>query len=121
METETIAVLGSRTFSDFDLMKKVLDCEGKFILVSGGAEGADSLAERYADGKGYEKTIFAPDYETYGNAAPLIRNEKIIDECDKIIAFMVGETPGTMGALALARKKNKPAQVIRVVGETNAQ
>ena len=114
-ELDKVAVIGSRSFKAFDIMKKFLDTEGKFILVSGGAEGADSYAEKYADMKGFQKIIYKPDYDTYGRTAPLIRNEKIIDECDRIIAFYDGVSPGTRHAMELAKKKGKSVQLITVL------
>lgn len=41
-------VIGSRTFTDYDLVKKELDNYVISKIVSGGAKGADRLAEKYA-------------------------------------------------------------------------
>ena len=55
-----VLVAGSRTFTDYELMKSKLDKllinHNDVVVVSGGARGADTLAERYAKEKGY---IFA--------------------------------------------------------------
>lgn len=70
-----IAVIGSRTFNDYELFKSKLNEILQYIqdknitIVSGGAIGADKLAEQYADEKGYRKLIFLPDWKKYGKSA----------------------------------------------------
>ena len=56
-------VAGSRTFNDYALLKNKLDAilsnHAPYVtIVSGGAKGADALAEQSADECGYEKKIF---------------------------------------------------------------
>jgi hypothetical protein len=109
-----IAVIGSREFTDYDLLKKELDEYPPFILVSGGAKGADSLAEHYADEKGYEKIIHLPDKKKYHR-----RNQLIVDDADEMIAFLLGESKGTKHSLELARKKGIPVTIISPIGNEN--
>lgn len=78
-----IAIVGGRNFEDFDLLEKViLDfiSAGNHIdsIVSGGAKGADSLAEKFAEKHAVKTTVFKPDYKRYGRAATVIRNTQII-------------------------------------------
>ena len=110
-----IAVIGSRTFTDYDVLKKALDEHPPFILVSGGAKGADSLAERYADEQGYEKNIHLPDKKKYGRGAYHRRNELIVHDADEMVAFMIGESSGTTHSLELARIKAIPVTIITVL------
>jgi len=50
-----IGIIGSRTFNDYNQMKNTLDSiEHIDLIISGGAKGADSFAERYAESKGIE-------------------------------------------------------------------
>jgi len=115
-----IAVIGSRTFNDYDVLKKALDEHPAFILVSGGARGADSLSERYADEKGYEKIIHLPDKKKYGRGAYHRRNQLIVDDADEMIAFLLNESKGTKHSLELARKKGMPVTIIKVLGNDKA-
>ena len=107
-----LAVLGSRTFTDYNLLKKELDEYPPFILVSGGAKGAETLAERYADEKGYEKVILKPDWKKYGRGAGLKRNEEIINLADEVVSFWNKMSEGTGHSLELARKKGIPVTII---------
>ena len=108
-----IAVVGSRGFNDYSLLEKTLTPYLPFILVSGGARGADSLAERFAGKNNLQKIIFLPDWDKYGRRAGFLRNIKIVDESDRVIAFWDGNSPGTKSSIDLARKKNKGLLVVR--------
>ena len=108
-----IAVVGSRGFNDYSLLERTLTPYLPFVLVSGGARGADSLAERFADKNNLEKIIFKPDWDKYGKRAGFLRNIKIIDESDMVIAFWDGNSSGTKSSIDLAREKNKELSVVR--------
>lgn len=57
VETFYCLIVGSRSFSDYELF--VTKCDlllrnwGSVVIVSGGARGADALAKRYAVDRGY--------------------------------------------------------------------
>lgn len=76
-------------------------------IVSGGAKGADSLAERYAQENGLEMVIYYPDWEKHGRAAGPIRNRLIVDEADAVVAFWDGKSRGTKSTIDLTLNKNK--------------
>ena len=111
-----IAVVGSRGFNDYSLLERTLTPYLPFVLVSGGARGADSLAERFADKNNLEKIIFKPDWDKYGKRAGFLRNIKIVDESDMVIAFWDGQSRGTKSSIDLAREKNKELSVIQYNG-----
>lgn len=64
-------------------------------LVSGGAKGVDTLAKIFATENNFKFTEFLPDYEKYGKAAPLRRNDEIIDYADIVLALWDGKSKGT--------------------------
>ncbi len=113
-----IAVIGSRTFQDKELLYKVLN-ELPYlpsVIVSGGAKGADSLAECWAKSKGVELLILTPEYYKYpGNpkVAPLMRNLSIVDNSDKVIVFWDGKSKGSQQAIAYANKTGKEVTIIK--------
>ena len=60
-----LAVVGSRTFDDYDLLRSVLSHYKISKVVSGGARGADRLAEAYAKEFGIGTVIFPANWELY--------------------------------------------------------
>ena len=82
-----VAVIGSRQLTNIQIEKYLPD-ETKEI-VSGGAKGVDSIAAEYARKNGLALVEIYPQYERYGRAAPLKRNEEIVNYADQIIAFWV--------------------------------
>ena len=82
-------------------------------VISGGADGIDSLAERYADLHRLSKYIIRPRYDLYGRAAPLKRNEQMIDMADAVLIIWDGISKGTLYTLNYAKKMNKPITLVR--------
>ena len=109
-----IAVVGSRNFSNYQILKDTLDkyknkCK---LIISGGAKGADKLAEKYAEENGIETKIFKPDWKRYGKGAGLIRNKQIVENADLIIAFWDGKSKGTAHTITYAQKSGKQVEII---------
>lgn len=102
-----VAVIGSRTFIDYDRLKRILDLYPITTIVSGGAKGADSLGEKYADEKGLQKEIYYPDWDLFGKSAGFLRNTTIIENCDMVVALWDGESKGTKDSLSKAQALKK--------------
>jgi len=113
-----IGVVGSRKFTDYAKLEKVLDSLNKIrpisLIVSGGAEGADTLAEKWAEERGVPKLIFPAEWEKYGKAAGPIRNKDIVSNSDRIVAFWDGKTPGTASTVEISKKAGKPVITIPI-------
>lgn len=111
-----VAIVGYREFNDYPFLKNKLD-ELKLnidTVVSGGAKGVDTLAERYAKEKGYATLIFRPDYLKHGRRAPLIRNTDIVKESDIVVAFLSKLSRGTYDAINKAKKYRKTLYIIDI-------
>ena len=102
-----LAVVGSRTFTDEELLSSILHKFDKksLTIISGGAMGADKLAENWAKRWGVKTIIFKPDYKKYGRKAGIIRNKDIIENADQVIAFWDGKSPGTKNSIDRAEKR----------------
>lgn len=104
-----VAVIGSRTLQICDL--------GDYLpkettaLISGGAVGVDACVRDFALEKGIELTEFIPDYRRYGRAAPLKRNDQIIEHADMVIAFWDGKSKGTAYVIEKCRQRGVPVEV----------
>lgn len=105
-----VAVVGSRSIFATDISMYISDGDE---IVSGGAVGVDSCAAEYAKKNGLKLTVFLPQYERYGRAAPIARNKQIVDYADKIIAFWDGKSKGTLSVIKYAEKTGKPCEIIR--------
>ena len=115
-------IVGSRTFNDYSLLIKECDYYlsnyTDIVIVSGGAKGADTLAKRYAQDKGYEYIEFPAEWEKYGKSAGYIRNDEmhrfIADMSNRgVIAFWDCKSKGTAHNFELARKYGNPIRIVR--------
>lgn len=82
------------------------------VVVSGGAVGVDSYAEAAAREFGVPCQIFTPDYDRYPPAvAPHVRNRRIADACDVMVAYMnplvTARHLGSWSAVRAARRLDK--------------
>ncbi|MBR5027780.1 MAG: DUF2493 domain-containing protein, partial [Bacteroidales bacterium] len=86
----------------------------KSVIVSGGAKGIDSFAKQYALERNIPYMEFPPDYAKYGRVAPLVRNQEIVDYCDKVIAFPSKESRGTYDTIKKAKARNKVLKIVEI-------
>lgn len=108
-----LAIIGGRDFLDYELLKSVVDKVKTPItlIVSGGANGADRLAERYARERGIPTKIFPAEWDKYDKRAGFLRNVDIITEADGVIAFWDGESRGTKSSIEIAEKQGKKVYI----------
>ena len=107
-----LLIAGSRGIENFDLSEYVPpETE---LIISGGAKGIDSVAEKYADEHGIKKIIIRPCYERYGRAAPIKRNEEMVDMADEVLIVWDGISKGTKYTADYAAKKSKPMRIVLI-------
>jgi len=104
-----VAVIGSRTISNIDIERFIP--KGITLLITGGATGVDTIAEKYADRKKIKKQIIRPDYERYGKRAPLMRDKLIVENADIVIAIWDGNSGGTNYTVKYAERIGKPFEL----------
>jgi hypothetical protein len=117
-----VAIIGSRSAveTDIEIIKKYLPSNTSQI-VSGGAIGIDLLAKKYAFISGLSYKEFLPDYNDEKlkdkKQAPLIRNKKIVDYSDFVIAIWDGFSKGTAFTIDYCIKTYKPVRVYMLDSE----
>jgi len=114
-----IAIVGGRDFSDYNLLSKVLD-EFKenqsnqiTTMISGGAKGADTLGKQWAEENNIQTLIFKAEWQIYGRGAGPIRNKKIIENADFVLAFWDGKSRGTANSINICRETNTKHKIIK--------
>ena len=107
-----LLIAGSRSIADFDLSPYIPpDVD---TVISGGACGIDRLAEEYADSHHLSKYIMRPRYDLYGRAAPLKRNEQMVDIADAVLVIWDSRSKGAQYTLKYAKKKNKALTLVQL-------
>ena len=126
MKEVRIIIAGSRDFNDYELLKKsaIEIITKKTMLpdltriVSGGARGADTLGERFANEMGLEISRFIPDWDGLGKRAGYVRNAEMAkfavedDNDGMLIAFWDGKSRGTKHMIDLAKKYGLEVHVV---------
>lgn len=111
-----VAIVGSRTFMDMKAMeivvKRLLERDPDLVVVSGGARGADTLAEAAARKLCKSPpVIFHADWEKHGRGAGFKRNQQIVDFADQLVAWWDGASRGTLDSMRRAVVAEKPVFV----------
>lgn len=87
------------------------------LIISGGANGIDRIAEEYADKKRISKLIIRPRYDIYGRGAPIKRNEIMVDAADVVLVIWDGSSRGTKYTVDYAKKQNKQIILVNCANE----
>ncbi len=116
--SERVAIVGSRGYPhQIYVAEFVKAIPLTTVVVSGGAEGPDTWAERAAKRRGLLVVVYRPDWSLYGKAATFIRNGQIVANCDRVVAFWDGSSQGTKNTIDIANQQGKPVEVYGVEGE----
>jgi len=113
-----VIVAGTRNFNDYALLKSELDKLLQPLLpvtiFSGGAPGADTMAEVYATENNIPFVRFVADWGKYGKSAGPIRNAEMAEDADAIIAFWDGKSAGTKDMIKKATQRGLKTIVIDI-------
>ena len=102
-----VIIAGGRECNDYELLLEAVQ-EAQFpiaTVVSGGAKGADAMGEQYASEMNLKLNIYEADWEKHGRAAGPIRNRKMAENADALIALWDGKSRGTKNMIETATKK----------------
>lgn len=125
IKRHVVAVIGSRSCPEGapglalldKAMKPILAANPDVVVVSGGARGADRVAEQWAKHWNAPILVMKAHWDIYGKQAGFIRNRKIVEAADEVVAIWDGKSRGTAHTLKLAKELNKPITIIKL-GET---
>ena len=124
---KSIMIVGTRTYEDYKTFKKQGDewlnynvnlNEDIIEIVSGGARGVDSLAERLANEEGFILKVFPADWNQHGKSAGPIRNRQMVEyikEKDGVcLIFWDGQSRGTKNDIDLCNEYNVKYKVFDI-------
>lgn len=111
-----VIIAGGRDVHDYNLVLDAVDkCPFRIsAVVSGGATGVDRLGEQYATEMNLPLHIYFADWKTKGKAAGPIRNAKMAENADALIAIWDGKSKGTKNMIETAEKRGLPIYVKRI-------
>nr|QBK89510.1 MAG: DNA recombination-mediator protein A [Pithovirus LCPAC001] len=84
------------------------------LIISGGAKGVDTLAQKYAQDNNIEMKIHHAEWNKYGKSAGPIRNQLIVNDITHLLALPVKNSVGTYSTINKAKKSNKNVTIIMV-------
>ena len=117
-----VIVAGSRGITDRALVFQKVEAltrrlwlSSGFEIVSGLAQGPDTLAIGWADWAGFAGRVarFPAEWARYGKPAGMIRNQQMAWHSTHLIAFWDGQSPGTRGMIETAKRDGLTVRVVR--------
>ena len=116
MNKYRVIVAGSRSFDDYGLLVstlyEVLPTK-EIIIVSGTARGADQMGEEYAKEHRHEIERYPANWTQHGRSAGYIRNTKMAEVSQMLVAFWDGISPGTKHMINIAKEKGLKVVTIK--------
>lgn len=116
-----VVIAGCRDYENYEEARKFIDIylskirkENQIIIVSGCARGTDLLGERYAEENGFNIEKYPAEWSKFGRCAGPIRNKKMAEIADFVIAFWDGKSRGTKSMIDLAKEYKKPIKIKRI-------
>lgn len=115
-----LVVAGSRDFNNYDLLCSSLDevvnnlkSEYNITIVSGTANGADKLGEKYAYKHGIKIERHPANWGRFGRGAGPIRNAEMVKTSDGVVVFWNGESSGAKNIIDCAKAENHLIKVVK--------
>lgn len=117
-----LIVAGSRSITDYDTVKTAIDNlvkQGTVVtaIIEGTATGVDQLASQYALEHGIENIRVPAEWKLYHKGAGAVRNRKMAEMGDALLALWDGSSYGTKNMIKLANDKGIPVTVIYVASK----
>lgn len=112
-----VIVAGSRDFNNYALLNyklsTILSNQIDVEIVSGTANGADWLGEKYAEANNLKLTLFPADWDKYGKRAGYLRNKQMAEYADALVCFWDGKSKGSKLMIELATELGLKVRVVR--------
>lgn len=115
-----LIIAGGRNFNDYPFLRDKCNIllsqkmnTHNVIIISGTCRGADLLGEQYARENNLPVYRYPANWKEYGKTAGYLRNRKMAEEADALVAFWDGKSRGTANMITLARGRQLQIRIIR--------
>lgn len=114
-----VAVVGSRSFSQFRLVEYMVDeLPQGIVIVTTEAEGVEATALARAKERGLAVEVVAAQLDGVSDKAEIARryldrNERLVDDCDLLVAFIDRAQGAAWNCVTRAHSKGKTVKVVR--------
>ena len=111
-----VVIAGSRDFNNYNLVEETIEKLELEIdeIVYGGAAGADYMGLLWARNHKVRVKTFLAEWSVYGRAAGPIRNRKMANYGDYLLAFWDGQSRGTKNMIEEMKRLGKHGEVVYV-------
>lgn len=115
-----LLIAGSRNFNDYGYLKKRIDKlianwkKEEIIIISGGAKGTDTLAEKYAIENDLSFEVYPAEWEKLGKKAGMVRNIKMAESATHAAIFWDGKSPGTKHMIEISEENSVRTVIFKV-------
>lgn len=116
-----LIIAGSRSINDEyhvleALDKSDIEINTVTMIISGGANGVDSMAEDIAHYFHIPFKLFPADWSKYGKRAGMIRNNEMARYGDNLVSVWDGKSKGSQHMIDAMKKLSKPVY-IHILGD----
>ena len=106
-----VQVTGGREYNVVSAVRLALSTLSPIEIIHGAARGADTLAGQYGTAVGIKVTTYPADWNQYGKAAGVIRNEQMLLESKPDVVLAFNGNSGTSHMKTTAHKHGYPVMV----------
>ncbi len=121
-----VIICGSRHWTNEEIIEEYIKgLPPNSVVIHGEAPGADEIAHRLAHKHGHTVRGYRADWDTFGDAAGVIRNIEMLDKekPDRVTGFHedIANSKGTKDMITRARKAWIPVEVFDRSGKSSRQ
>lgn len=109
-------ISGYRDYKNYEKFSEILkrDFPDITVLILGDCRGVDKMAKKFAIENNITYIEHKAQWKLHKLSAGPIRNKKIADDCEQLIAFYHKKSKGTRNCIGLAMQQQKPVHIYSI-------